>query len=801
MRILKITAAGILVILILAAAGGYLFIRHTARKGLTDYNEDVRLEGMQDEVIVYRDAYAVPHVYAKNEDDLNRAVGYVMAQDRLWQMDLIRRATEGRLAEIFGRELVETDLFLRALRIPEKSRLILSQTEEPLLRAVQAFADGVNQFIETHSKRLPLEFTLLGYAPEKWTPEHSMNLVGYMAMPLTVAMETDLLLYKVGRKVPLAEGRYQELIPNVHLHKTVAYPEFTFDSDSLDMQSSLLGGTRRLAGLGLIVFSGSNNWAVSGARSVTGKPILANDMHLGLFAPGIWYQIHEVVEGSLNVTGVALPGTPMVVAGHNDRIAWGITNVMNDDVDFYLEKINPSNPKEYEFNDAWRPLEIRKEVIKIRKGEAVERELRFTHRGPIVSEFRGIPDRAISMRWAGNDMSNEARSVYLLNRARNWEEFKEAVRSFRSLSQNIIYADVDGNIGLYCCAGIPIRKGGIGVAPGETDEYDWKGYVPFEELPHVYNPPSGVVASANNKSADESYPYYISYLFDPGYRIDRIRQMLAEKERHSVEDFCRMQSDVRSGLAEKMRGCLISAVRKLDHPGNGETRALALLESWDCQMAQDSAPALLFEKLYAAVLKNLVEDELGEELSREYVAVLGYEILPNVLADNSAECVDDLRTTEIKETFDDIIRRSFRQAVAALEKEMGRDPESWQWGRLHRLRLDHPMGTVRFLDRIFHLNRGPFPVPGSGSTVCPFICPQGGPGFDSPLGASHRHVFSPADWDDSLTILPTGESGIPASPFYCDQTKLYLENKYHTDYVRRDLVEKSARFKMTIGGK
>ena len=387
MKIWKRVAAGILVVLSLAIAGGYLYVRHIARKGLPDYSQDVRLPGMQDEVTVYRDSHAVPHLYAKNEDDLHRAVGYVMAQDRLWQMDLIRRATQGRLAEIFGRDLVETDLFLRALRIPEKSRLILSQTEEPLIRAVQAFADGVNQFIEAHLKRLPVEFTLLGYAPEKWTPEHSMNLVGYMAMDLAVAMETDLLLYRIGQKLPLAEGRYQELIPDVRLQKTVVYPEFTPDPGSLDLRASLLAGARRLADLGLVIFSGSNNWAVSGARSATGKPLLANDMHLGLFAPGIWYQIHEVVEGSLNVTGVALPGTPLVVAGHNDRIAWGLTNVMNDDVDFYLEKTNPSNPDEYEFNGAWRPLEVRKEIIKIRKGEAVERDLRFTHRGPIISEL------------------------------------------------------------------------------------------------------------------------------------------------------------------------------------------------------------------------------------------------------------------------------------------------------------------------------------------------------------------------------------------------------------------------------
>ncbi len=787
-------------LLILAVAGGYLYVRHIARKGLPNYGKDVRLAGIQDEVIVYRDAHAVPHVFAKTEGDLYLVVGYVMAQDRLWQMDLIRRATQGRLAEIFGLDLVETDLLLRALQIPEKSRLVLGQTEKPIVDAVSAFADGVNQYIDTHQKRLPLEFSLLGYIPERWTPEHSMNLIGYMAKDLALALESDLLLYRVGRKLPLSEGRYQELIPNIRLQKTVAYPEFFAGPEDVELSSSLVAGARRLADLGLVIFSGSNNWAVSGARSVTGKPILANDMHLALFAPGIWYQIHEVVEGGLNVTGLAVPGTPLVVAGHNDRIAWGMTNVMNDDADFYLEKINPSNPDKYQFNGSWRPLEIKKEVIKIRKRNPVERELRFTHRGPIVSDLKQIKDGAISMRWAGNDLSDEARAVYLLNRAANWDDFKEAVRSFRALSQNIIYADVDGNTGLYCCAGVPIRKQGIGVVPGETDEYDWQGYVPFEELPHVYNPPSGVVASANNKSAVDEYPYYISYLFDPGFRIDRIREMLGEKDKLSVEDFCRMQADVRSKLAEKLAGDFLSSVRKAANLNPIEGKALAILEFWDCRLTADSTAAVLFERLFGLLQKNLIEDELGEDLGGEYIRMFAMQYTENILADQSAESVDDMRTPDVRETFGDIVLRSFRQAVAALEKEQGREPELWEWGRLHRLRVDHPMGTVHLLDRVFRLNRGPLPVGGSFHTVCPYIYPIGD-GFDSRFGASHRHIYSLADWNDSMTVIPTGESGIPASPFYCDQTELYLENKYHNDYVDRELVEKNSKFRMTIKGK
>jgi len=796
--LIKKIGLGILAFFFLAIAAGYIFVRHIARRALPDYNRDVELDRLQDEVIVYRDAHAVPHIYAKNEADLHRAVGYVMAQDRLWQMDLMRRATEGRLAEIFGSDLVETDVFLRALRIPEKSRLVLSQSNEPLRNSLDAFSDGVNQFIDHHLKKLPPEFALLRYRPEKWAPEHSMNLAGYMALNLASAMQTDLLLYKVGRKLPLAEGRYSELIPDIRNQKTVVYPEFTAAPSIPDLRSTLLDAGRRIADLGLLIFTGSNNWAVSGARSATGKPLLANDMHLGLFAPGIWYKIHEVVTGRLDLTGVALPGAPLVVAGHNDRIAWGITNVMNDDVDFYREKINPANPLEYEFNGAWRRLEVRKETIKVRKGKPVERELRFTHRGPIISELKGIENAAISMRWAGNEPSNEAQAVYLLNRASNWEEFKAALRSFRSLSLNVIYADVDGNIGLYCVAGIPLRKGGIGVVPGETDEYDWKRNVPFEELPHVFNPPSGEVSSANNRSAADSYPHYISYFFDPGYRIERIRAMLAAKEKLSLEDFCRIQSDVRSHLAEKINDRLVSAAGKIGDPRPEERKALALLESWDGTMAEDSAAALLSAKIHGRLLVNLIEDELGEELAKEYIANLGLAFTANILSLSSAEIVDDVRTPEIKETGEEILVRSFRQAVDELKKELGPDVEGWQWGRLHRLRIDHPMGTVRLLDRIFRLNRGPFPVRGNSTTVCPFSHPLDGSDFDSRFGASQRHVYSLGNWDDSLTVLPTGESGIPSSPFYCDQTKLYLENKYQRDVVSRELVEKSAKFKMTM---
>jgi penicillin amidase len=522
-------------------------------------------------------------------------------------------------------------------------------------------------------------------------------------------------------------------------------------------------------------------------------------MHLLIFTPGIWYQMHQVVEGEFSVTGVALPGTPLITAGHNDRIAWGFTNVMNDDTDFYREKINPVNPDEYEFNGAWRAMETRPETIRVRKGKPVERELRFTHRGPIISEARGIEGAALSMRWVGNDLSNELRAAYQLNRARNWEEFTAAVRGFRALSQNIVYADVDGNIGLYCCAGVPIRKGGMGIAPGETDEYDWTGFVPFEELPHVYNPPSGSVSSANNRSAGEDYPYYISYLFYPPYRIDRIREMLAEKDKLSIPDFQAMHLDVRSKLVERIKGELLAEAAKMEESAAPEEHARRILETWDGRVTGDSAAALLFEEWYAALLENLLEDELGSGLYKEYAAIsiLAMDYVENILADKNAESVDDIRTPDVRETWTGIVQKSFREAVESLASRFGPDTAGWRWDRVHHLVVKHPMASARLIDRVFKLSRGPYPVGGSFHTVCPYVYPLS-QGYDADVGASQRHIYSLGDWNASLAVIPTGESGVPASPFYCDQTKLYLAGQYHEDCVDRGRVEKGAKFRMTL---
>lgn len=794
MRLFKNIILGIIVFILMAIITGYFFIQNISKKALPDYNENITLKGLTEEVEVFRDEFAVPHVYAKNEDDLYKAVGYLMAQDRLWQMDLMRRATTGRLSEIFGKDMIKADQILRSLRISEKSLKVLAQSDIEIVNALEAFSDGVNLFIEENLDNLPPEFTILGYKPEKWEPMYSVNLVGYMSWDLKMGWNQEILLYKIAEKVN--EKMLQELTPDLDIQKTMVISDYKGTTE-MELISELIDQCSELKELGLEIFNASNNWVVSGEKSISGKPIFANDMHLGLFAPGIWYQMHQVIEGTLNVTGVVLPGAPFIISGHNDSIAWGMTNVMLDDIDFYSETINPDNPNEYKLDGEWKKMEIRIEKIKIKNGDVVEKEQKYTHRGPVVSEFKGFDDKVISFRWVGNEFSNELRTVYLLNKANNWSDFKDAVKTFLSVSQNIAYADVRGNIGLQTCAGIPIRTGsGIAINPGDTSLYDWKGMVPFEELPYSFNPENGYVSSANNKTVDSTFGHYISQWFYPPYRIDRIREMLEETDKISTDDFKRMHLDQKSKLAEKMLDDMIHSISSAKLLSNNETKALEYLKNWDKVLSKTSQAASIFENFYLEFVKNTLKDEMGKDLFDPYFAEKLFVMngIENIWINDSSEWYDNVNTKKI-ETRSEIIIESFKDAVEELEKLMGNNVDNWEWGKIHQLVLKHPMGSVKILDMLFELNSDAYPLGGSFHTVSPYSY-----NFTEPFlvnyGPSHRHVYNTANWDESYSIIPTGISGIPASPYYCDQTKLYVNGEYHSDFVSRDKIEEAARYKM-----
>ena len=795
MKYLRKILITFIIIVVLGLIAGVIYVKRISKKGLTAYEGEITLNGLYDEVVVYRDSFAIPHIYANNNHDVYVATGYLLAQDRLWQMDLLRRVTQGRLSEIFGVDYVDTDWLLRSLKYSEKSEMLMDSIDSSTRLALEAFAEGVNQYITENMDNLPVEFTVLKYKPEEWESVHSLNLIGYMAWDLKAGW-CNLVLEKIRQRVD--EKLFLQLIPVWPDSASVVFPEYVSEKMVNNITEQLASAIGPLNKLGLEVFNASNNWAVSGNRSLTGKPLFANDMHLGYNVPGVWYQIHQVVKDSLNVTGVLLPGQPFVISGHNDSIAWGMTNTYVDNLEFYAETISEIDSNKYKFNGEWMDMKVVKELIITKEGDTVARDIRYTHRGPVMSDIKPNGDNVLSMKWMGSEYSNEIRTVYLLNRAKNWNDFTNAVKTFIAISQNMNYADVNGNIGLYCSAGVPIRKRvpGMIFLPGDTDEYDWKGLVPFGELPHVYNPECGYVSSANNKTVGNDYPYFIGTWYSLPSRYDRINEMLESKEKFSIGDFIAIQQDNKSKLVSEMLPCF----SKIDTSvlTENELNALMLILSWDGRLTKESKATVPFEATYINLVKNIFSDEMGDELYNQYLtdASIAKFAIDAMVKDGSSEWCDDVTTPE-KEDFDDMILKSFKQAVAQMEEMMEADTAGWEWGKIHQITLKHPLGSVNALQKAFKLNRGPYAIGGSYHTICPYSY-----GFTNPFsvihGASHRHIYDVSNWDNSLTIIPTGNSGIPSSKYYCDQTKMYLSGKYHHDHFSENAVIANAKFRMVL---
>jgi len=790
MKIFKTILYSLVTLIVLAVIIGLILLRGIKRGALPEYDGELTLSGLTDEVTVYTDNRGMPHLYAGNEHDLYLATGYIMARERLWQMDLIRRATTGKLSEIFGKDYIQTDLFLRSLEMTAKSKMVLSSEEPAILDCMQAYADGVNAYISAAGKKLPPEFRILGYKPDPWRLEDMANIIGYMGWDLASDnLSSDIFYYRLAKK--FGQEKAAELIPDWKAVNSFVFPGFTLSDEVLKSALEFISSMDKLKALGIVSFSGSNNWAVTGTRTETGKPMLSNDMHLSFGSPGIWFQMHQVVPGKVNVTGVIVPGQPFVVAGHNEKIAWGMTNLMVDDIDLFAEKINPENENQYFFNDEWKNMVVKDEIIRIKGGDTDTLQLKFTHRGPIVSGFRDVKDVSLTMRWAGYDYSNEIKAVYLLNRAANWDEFRTAISSFRSISQNFVYADVDGNIGLNTGGGIAIRKGtGTSVRNGETDEYDWKGYVPFEQLPSSFNPEIGYVSSANNRTVSDDYPYYIGAGFALPYRINRIRQMLDQKDIFNIEDFKRMITDQHSDYAALMTPFILRLNDRKDELTGSEAEALTSLAEWDYDMNAGLAAPSVFEYFRISFNKNLLSDELSELFDQLFYLAKDYYIY-RILSTEPDSWVDDISTPET-ETLDDIILRSFKDCVASMTAELGEDQAKWTWGNVHKIVIAHPLGSaVPLLDKIFNFNSDEYPVGGSNHTVSPYSFD---PGFIIDHGASERHIFNTANWDESLTVIPTGASGIPADEFYLSQTETYINKEFYKDAFSEEAVKAAAKY-------
>jgi penicillin G amidase len=798
MKVKKILT-GVVIVLFILVAGLLIFINIFSKKGLPDYNQTISIPGLEQKVTVYRDKYAVPHIYAENEHDLYLATGYCMAQDRMWQMDLIRRVTMGRLSEIFGEKMLKADMLFRTLGITQKSKMVLGQISEELTGHLDAYAQGVNYYIQEHKGDFPLEYNILGYTPDKWEPLHTLNLIGYMAWDLAGGWDSEIVISNLEKK--LGSALIQEITPKFDKHSPV-FPEYVKAELVDKLYKDFVLSKDTISHLGVQVLKASNNWAVSGAKTTTQQPILANDMHLGLNSPGIWLQMHQNIKGKLNVTGVALPGAPFVVCGHNDNIAWGMTNVMVDNLDFFVEKINPENPGEYLYKGEWKKIRTKKEIIKIKGKDSKEIDIRYTDHGPIVSELKkDITDLVISAKWQGFEYSNELLGVYLLNKAQNFDDFKTAAKEFIAVSQNIVYADTKGNIGLVCAAGIPIRPSNDGtkVQPGWTGEHEWKGVVPFEERPIAYNPDCGFVSSANYNTA-QNFPYYINkWGFCGPYRLDRINEILKSKDKFSIEDIKTMQLDMKSKLPELLIKEIVADTNKSADLTKLEKNALSILKAWDFSMEPQSSAAAIFENFKLCFIENTFKDQMGDDLYQGYIKnkhAVGFAV--EQIWNTDSLWYDNINTDK-KEKFTDIVQKSFSDSITKLEKELGSNADSWEWGKMHTFTLNHPLGSVKILDMVFNLNKGKYELGGSLHTI-----PQYAYDFRKPFkvnhGPSQRHVYDLSQWDKSFSVIPTGNSGIPSSKHYCDQTQLYVNGKFHVDYVSKSKIKEAAEYTMVLEG-
>ena len=741
-------------------------------------------------------------------------------------MDAWRHIGSGTLSEMFGKGQVETDTFLRTLGWRLTAEQEYAELDPESKAILDSYTEGVNAYLKDHdTTALSLEYAVLGllspdYKIEKWTPINSLTWGKAMAWDLRGNMGEEIeraVLLKTFTPEQLAElyPAYPEDHPVIvnqmggnalnvqsQTSQVVSNLELsTFDFRPLVDRLALLDEALGPAGAGI----GSNSWAVSGEHTATGTPLLANDPHLGIQMPSIWYQAHleckpVTDECPYNVAGFTFAGVPGVIIGHNARVAWGFTNVGPDVMDLCIERVNPDNPNQYEVNGQWVDFETRTETIQIVGGDPVEVTVRLTRHGPVISEsyepvknentnndpeFVPFKERAgielpeqyvIALQWTALAPSTPFKAIWGFNRAQNWEDFRAAAQNFHVPAQNLLYADVEGNIGYQMPGDIPIRANGDGTipVPGWTDEYEWTGFIPFEELPYTLNPEEGYIATANNQVAPFDYPNLITYDWDYGFRAQRIVELIENAPgKIDIAYIQQMQGDSFDANGRTFVPMLL----KLDELSDTETKAQGLLKNWDYQNRADSAAAAVFNAFWLHLLQNTFNDDMPEERYFPDGGSRWNEIMRHL--DESSAWWDDKTTTDVKETRAEIIRKSFEQGIAELEDIFGRDAAQWNWGEMHAATFRN--GTlgesgVPPIEALF--NRGPFPVSG-GEAIVNATGWSVKDGYETNWLPSMRMIVDLGNLNNSVTVHTTGQSGHAYHPHYADMAPMWAKIEYY----------------------
>lgn len=739
-----------------------------AKAALAVIRGTLNAKGLQQPVRVQRDHWGVAHIYAQNEHDLFFAQGFVVAQDRLFQMELWKRSGQGRLAEILGPSYVKRDTSARLLRYRGDLDAEYKSYSPDTKEILEAFTSGVNAYIAEIQKPggigLPLEFQLAGFKPDVWKPEDCLNRLAAYSVTGNGGAELNHA-HLVALLGPEKAAELMELDPVVKLDPA---PGMDFSGLSPALLRDLVGSDVPLHFPEAPV-QGSNNWTVSGSLTATGKPLLANDPHRVIAEPSLRYIVHLVAPG-WNVIGAGEPGLPGVAVGHNEKIAWGFTIFGLDQQDLYLAQLNPDDSLQYKTEHGWERMEVKTETIHVRGGAPVTVNLKFTRHGPVLWEDG---KRALALHWIGAEPGTAGYLGSLaLDRVQNWQEFEQAMPRWKVPSENIVYADRDGNIGEHSTGLAPLRKNWTGLLPvPETGAFEWSGFVPNAELPHTFNPASGFVASANHKMIPENYPYAVGFQWAPPDRFGRIAEVLsaAAKSQHklSVRDMENLQNDVVSLPARELQGLLKQSPLR----ASGTLSAsLKLLLEWQCDFPESSAAASLYE-FWVAELEDAVSAKV---IPGEAAIVAGELSVPGILKELSNPRAEVFGANP-EAGRDAMLLDTLRAAELKLTAKLGSDREKWAWGNLHHAAFVHAVSGV-FPGAKSLFDRGPVSRPGENTTVDATYF--GGPSFEQLGGASYREIFDLSDWDNAVSVNVPGQSGQPGSPHYDDLLPLWKSGQY-----------------------
>jgi penicillin G amidase len=768
-----------------------------SRTRLPQVKGTICLNGPQASVEILRDRWGVAHIYAQNTADAVFGQGFVHAQERLWQMDFTRRVVSGRLAEVLGESALPVDRVMRMMSL----RLTAEQEAEAacgdLRTLLESYCAGVNASLARaiRQHKLPLEFLLLGYQPQPWQIADIYSWGKLMCWTLAANWQSEVLRSQLVKL--LGPEKTSEL--EIDLEKTWAV--------ILDLGQTMTGkkvddAIRSYTGSGVADGAGSNNWVVHGSRTASGKPLLANDMHLELTEPGIWFENH-LVGGEFEVTGVTMPGVPMVVSGHNGKVAWGFTDSCPDTQDLFEEHIRPAPEGgwEVEFQGDWLPVTVRHEEILVKGGKKVVEDFLVTRHGPIINQLikNSYPDAPpLALRWTALEPDQTFRAIYAMNVAGDCLEFREALRHFDNPSQNVVYSDTKGNIAYSMNGRIPVRKKGDGTipAPGWNGDYEWTGYIPFDELPHLYNPPSGYIATANNQVQRPDFPHFLGRDFLVSERAGRIVELLATSEKVDIPYIQKMQSDQVS-LSSRIFARHLGALKVDDQQMEA---AVELMRNWDGKLAVDSPQACIFEATSRFAIHLVLEHWLGDLGSR----IQGKGPFTGQWPDHAWEwflhlleqpesCWFDLGEGENR---DKVLLLALKQALEFLNQALGPRIKDWKWGNLHQLTFGHILGMQKPLDRVFNI--GPFPVGGDGNTIWASYTSYYDLERRPVTGPPFRFIADLSDLDHCWAQLVPGQSGHLASRHRVDGIKPWYEGDYHPMLFSRDDVERDLEARLVL---